>query len=935
MGVVQRTVELGQSIWLDYIRRDILESGELSRMIEEEGIRGVTSNPSIFKSAISSSELYSADIRRMAQGGWTAETIFDRIAIDDIRAATDSLLPLYERTNGLDGYVSIEVNPDLANNSEATLGEARRLWGEINRPNVMIKIPATKAGIPAVEAAIDAGINVNVTLIFSLDRYAEVMEAYLRGLESRQARGEALGHIASVASFFISRVDSAVDGMLDEIIRREGSEAERATSLLGKAAIANAKLAYAQFEGEFYTERFKRLKEVGARYQRPLWASTSTKNPAYPDTYYVDTLIGLHTVNTAPQNTLDAFKDHGVAELTIGEDISGARAQIQAIEALGISMDEVTADLEKDGVEKFAAAYADLLQTLEDRAINFRAELEPLLPEISSTFGRLERNEVGRRLWGHDPALWTSKSNELDEVQNRLGWLSLPQTMQAQIRELEQFAHELHGNGIQAAVLMAMGGSSLAADVLRRTLADPDQFQLFVLDSTDPEMVRGVDKAIDYDSTVFIVASKSGGTAEPLRMLDLFWMRATENLGGSAHEHFVALTDPDSHLEKIARERNFRKVIPTPPDVGGRFSVLTPFGLFPAALLGLDLSAFLTGAEKVARASGPNVLPAASPGMYLGAVLAAAHHEGRDKVTFLADPDLEPLADWIEQLVAESSGKDGIGITPIVGEPVGSGDVYGDDRLLVYLRSAGKLDRRVKGWQRAGLPILVLDVIPGESGFGSAFFQWEFGVAVACHLMGVNAFNQPNVESAKSATVELLKRFEKKGDLPRAEILWEDSTIILRGDKEWSGRGGKSLEAFLQVALHDAQQKGALGILLYLPQKSGIEKSLERTRKQLRNQLGLATLHGFGPRYLHSTGQLHKGGENNAIYLVVTSERTKDVEIPGFNYGFQILQEAQAIGDIQALRQAGRKVLHVQLKAIKHFKEFLSALQKTAESLSV
>jgi transaldolase/glucose-6-phosphate isomerase len=798
----------------------------------------------------------------------------------------------------------------------------------------MIKIPATKAGIPAVEAAIDAGINVNVTLIFSLERYAEVMEAYLRGLESRQARGEALGHIASVASFFISRVDSAVDGKLDEIIRREGSEAERATSLIGKAAIANAKLAYAQFEGVFYTERFKHLEEAGARYQRPLWASTSTKNPAFPDTYYVDTLIGLHTVNTAPQNTLDAFMDHGVAELTIAEDISGARAQIQAIEALGISMDVVTADLEKDGVEKFAAAYADLLQTLEDRAYNFREEIAPLLPEISSTLKRLERDEVGRRVWGHDPSLWASESNELDEVQNRLGWLTLPQTMQKQIGEIEQFARELHENGIRGAVLMGMGGSSLAADVLRRTLADPEEFEFYVLDSTDPEMVRGVEKAIDYEKTVFIVASKSGGTAEPLRMLDLFWLRAAKKLGETAQEHFVALTDPDSELEKLAREKNFRRVIPTPSDVGGRFSALTPFGLFPAALMGLDLMAFLSGAEKVARESGPNVPPAASPGMYLGAVLGAAHHEGRDKVTFLADPDLEPLADWIEQLVAESSGKDGIGISPIVGEPIGRGDVYGDDRLLVYLRSDGKLDRRMQGWQRAGLPILILDVIPSEMGFGSAFFQWEFGVAVACHLMGVNAFNQPNVQSAKLATVELLKRYEKKGDLPKTEVLWEDSSIILRGDKGWLSREGDSLEAFLRATLLDAQQMGALGILLYLPQKSGIEKSLGRTRKELRDQLGLTTLHGFGPRYLHSTGQLHKGGENHAVYIVVTSERTKDVEIPGFNYGFNTLQEAQAVGDIQALKQAGRKVLHVQLKAVKHFKGFLSALQKTAETLN-
>jgi transaldolase/glucose-6-phosphate isomerase len=934
MGAVQQTRNLGQSIWLDYIRRDLIESGELSKLAGAGEICGVTSNPSIFQNAISGSELYSSDIRRLVHAGWSPEKIFDRIAIDDIRAATDVFLPLYERTNGLDGYVSIEVNPELANDTESTLNEAHRLWGEVNRPNVMIKIPATKAGIPAIEAAIDTGINVNVTLIFSLDRYAEVMEAYLRGLESRHARGEAIGHIASVASFFISRVDSAVDARLNEIIRREGSEAERATSLLGKAAIANAKLAYAQFEGVFYTERFKLLEEAGARFQRPLWASTSTKDPAYPDTYYVDTLIGMHTVNTVPQKTLEAFRDHGVAQATLREDISGARAQIQAIEALGISLEQVTADLEKEGVEKFAAAYTGLLQTLEDRASNFRIELAPLLIEIGSAMERLASDEVGRRVWGNDPSLWTTKSDEIDEVRNRTGWLNLPQSMQMQIVEIQGFAEELRDRGIRQAVLMAMGGSSLAADVLRRTLEGNGGFDLIVLDSTDPETIASVEKAVDYEATLFIVGSKSGGTAEPLRMLDLFWARAAETLGERAHEHFVALTDPGSHLEDLARERNFLKVISTPSDVGGRYSALTPFGLFPGALLELDLSAFLLGADKMARASGPNVPIPASPGMYLGAVLGAAHQAGRDKVTFLADPELGPFSDWIEQLVAESSGKAGIGITPIVGEPVGSGESYSEDRLLVYLRSSGKLDRRMNGWQRAGLPILVLDMVPNEAGLGSAFFQWEFGVAVACHLIGVNAFNQPNVQSAKSATLELLKRYERKGDLPKVELLWEDPSLTLRGGTSEVKQKADSLEDVLTIILEKARDKGGLGFLLYLPQNPGIEKTLTRTRRVLRDQLGLATLHGFGPRYLHSTGQLHKGGANHAVYLVVTSDRTKDVAIPGFDYGFQVLQEAQAVGDIQALKQAGRTVLHVQLKATKHLKAFFSTLQEIASGLT-
>jgi transaldolase/glucose-6-phosphate isomerase len=933
VGVLRQTRELGQSIWLDYIRRDLIENGVLKDLIEAGEIFGVTSNPSIFQSAISSSELYSSDIRRLAQAGWSAEAIFDRIAIEDIRAAADVFLPLYEKTNGLDGYVSIEVDPNLANDCEATLKEARRLWDEINRPNVMIKIPATKAGIPAIESAINAGINVNVTLIFSLERHAEVMEAYLRGLESRRDRGEAVGHIASVASFFVSRVDTAVDAKLEEILRREGPEAARASSLLGKAAIANAKLAYAQFEGVFYTERFRMLQEVGARFQRPLWASTSSKNPAYPDTYYVDTLIGMHTVNTVPQSTLEAFRDHGVAAATLREDISGARAQIQATEALGISMDAVTADLEREGVEKFASAYAGLLETLDERASAFRAEMAPLLPALHDTLEGLDREEVGRRIWAHDPYLWTSKNDEIDEVRNRLGWLNLPQSMQAQIKELQTFAEQLHEQGIRKAVLMAMGGSSLAADVLRRTLGKQSDFHLIVLDSTDPEVVAEVEKTIDYATTLLIVASKSGGTAEPLRMLDTLWAGATEKLGAKAPEHFIALTDPGTKLETLAMERGFLRVISTPADVGGRYSALTPFGLFPAALLRLDLPAFLIGADKLARASGPNIPTAANPGMYLGAVLTSAHQAGRDKVTFLADPELEPFCDWIEQLVAESSGKAGIGITPIVGEPAGSGEDYGEDRLLVYLRSQGNLDRRMKGWQKAELPVLVLNMNPDENSFGSAFFAWEYGVAIACHLIGVNAFNQPNVQSAKSATIELLKRFEKKGDLPKAQMLWEDPLFALRGDKDLFNPRPETFQGYMRATLKQAKDKGVLGFLLYLPQKSSTEKSLARVRRELRDKLGIATIHGFGPRYLHSTGQLHKGGEDHAMYLVVTSDRTKDVNIPGYAYGFRVLQEAQAVGDVQALGRAGRPVLHIELKASKHLKTLFAAIRSGVAEL--
>jgi transaldolase len=365
MNRIEKLHALGQSLWYDNIQRRLLENGDLAGMISRGDIRGITSNPSIFHNAIAKTHDYDAALIPLAKNGATPEQIFYQLAVDDIQAAADLFTPLYQHTHGGDGYVSLEVSPYKANDTQGTIQEALALWKRVNRPNLMIKIPATKAGLPAVTAALAAGVNVNVTLIFSLERYAEVMEAYLAGLEQRAAQGEPLDHLASVASFFVSRVDTKVDGRLQAL----GEAHPEAKELFGKAAIANAKLAYEQFEKVFNTSRFAALKAKGAQVQRPLWASTSTKNPAYRDVIYVEELIGDHTVNTVPPQTLDAFRDHGEAGLTLTDGVTMAHQQIAAIEALGISMADVTQQLEDEGVKSFADAFTALLKTVDERRL--------------------------------------------------------------------------------------------------------------------------------------------------------------------------------------------------------------------------------------------------------------------------------------------------------------------------------------------------------------------------------------------------------------------------------------------------------------------------------------------------------------------------------------------------------------------------------------
>ena len=370
MNPIHTLHKLGQSIWLDYIERGMVQSGELKRMVET-GVRGVTSNPTIFQQAIAKSDAYKDDLQQLAKQSESPKEIFETLAIADIQAAADVLRLVYDASNGHDGFVSLEVAPDLAHDTEATIAEARRLHKAVDRPNLMVKVPATMAGIPAITQLIADGINVNVTLIFSLERYAMVMDAYISGLEQRVAVGQPVDKIASVASFFVSRVDTAVDNRLAELAKTYPDQAEGILALQGKIAVGNAKLAYQQFQRAFTGTRWEALSAAGAQLQRPLWASTSTKNPDYPDLIYVDNLIGPHTVNTMPPKTLEVFQDHGQPTLTVDQGLEEIEAQMVALHKYGIALSEITHELEVDGVKKFADSYDDLLATIAKR----RAEL--------------------------------------------------------------------------------------------------------------------------------------------------------------------------------------------------------------------------------------------------------------------------------------------------------------------------------------------------------------------------------------------------------------------------------------------------------------------------------------------------------------------------------------------------------------------------------
>ena len=905
-NLIHDLTALGQSLWYDNIQRHLLENGELAALIERGDIRGVTSNPSIFHNAIAKSHDYDSALTPLAISGWNAEKIFWQLAIEDIRAACDLFLPLYNEINAVDGYVSLEVSPYLANDTAGTVEQAKHLWQTVNRPNLMIKIPATKAGIPAIRQVIAAGINVNVTLIFSIERYKEVMDAYMSGLEDRLLAGGDIEKIHSVASFFVSRVDTKIDPKLVEC----GSSA---SALLGKAAIANAKLAYEEFRKVFGEPRFGKLQLAKANFQRPLWASTGTKNPAYPDTLYVDNLIGPATVNTVPPSTLDAVRDHVKPVLTIMAGVDECRKQIADLEKLGISMNMVTAELEAEGVKSFADAFTALLQTVDERRAAVVAGLGSLAEPVARRVKQLDEIHAAQRMWNMDPTLWTDDAKGQAEIKIRLGWLKLPETSRQAIKDINAFASHAHEAGFTHFLLLGMGGSSLAPEVL--SLVFPlSTFHFGILDSTDPGQVLATAAQFPLEKTMFIVSSKSGGTSEVNAAFHYFWAQAEAQFGEKAGKHFIAITDPGTSLEALASAHGFAKIFNANPNIGGRYSVLTHFGLVPAALMGIDLEKLLDRAGWMSAQCAVGVPTARNPGLVLGAVMGQAALEGRDKLTIVADPALSSVGSWLEQLVAESTGKLGKGIVPVDLEPLAAPSVYGNDRLFVYLRKDGQHDAALAELQKSGQPLLTFE-LPDPYDLAAEFYRWEVATAIACAVLQVNAFDQPDVQDAKDRTKAKIAEYQKNGKLTEGDFV------------NWAAETNENRKLIIEKFLARAKPGDYIAINAYLRRNPAMLSALTELRSYFGIHTGCATTLGFGPRFLHSTGQLHKGGADNGLFLQITADPAEDADIPTENMPFSALERAQSLGDYEALAARKRRILRIHLSATEGLKTLLDALK--------
>ncbi len=916
-----RLEALGQSLWSDYIRRSMLSSGgELQQLIEQDGLAGVTSNPSIFEKAIAGSHDYDDAIRVLALEGKSVPEMYQALTVEDIQHAADLFRPLYDRLNGADGFVSLEVSPNLAHDTAGTADEARRLWEAVRRPNVMIKVPATHEGLPAIRQLTGEGINVNVTLLFGLPRYREVAEAYIAGLEERVGRGEPVDHVASVASFFLSRIDVLVDPVLENKIRTGGPEAKIASAFHGQVAIASAKVAYQIYKEIFGSDRFRRLADRGARPQRLLWASTSTKNPAYSDVKYVDALIAPETIDTAPLETISAYRDHGKPAPRLEKNVKDAHEILQRLTEVGIDLDAVTAQLEREGVQKFIEAFDRLTAALEEkRTAALKEAIDRQILDLGDYQGEAQQRikdlgeaAFGVRLWRKDPSLWTRDPEEAERIRGSLGWLHVAEKMEENLGDLSGFAAEVRGTGFRHVLHMGMGGSSLAPMVFERTFSrGANGLPLTVLDTTDPATILEIERKLPLADTLFIVATKSGTTAEPLAFAKYFHAKVKAVKGKRAGENFVAITDPGTPLVKLAQRQGFRRVFLNFTDIGGRYSALSYFGLVPAALMGLDVPELLARALRMVHACASCVPISENPGVVLGAALGELARHGRNKVTFLLPKPIDALGMWLEQLLAESTGKEGKGLLPVAGEPAGSPTAYGKDRLFVHIRLMGEADRAIDrtaaALREAGQPVVTIQ-IDDRLDVAQEFFRWEVATATAGSILGINPFDQPNVQESKSNTERLLAEVRHMGRLPEVKPVLVEGPLSLYA-REAAGTVSNTLAQFLAAS----RPGDYVALLAYLPENPATEEQLQALRMLLRDRLHLATTAGYGPRYLHSTGQLHKGGPNTGLFLLLTAKDAEDAPLAGEPYTFGILKRTQAQGDLEALTRHRRRVLRVDL----------------------
>ncbi|MEF3280749.1 MAG: bifunctional transaldolase/phosoglucose isomerase [Elusimicrobiota bacterium] len=933
LNIQKDFIEIGQSLWLDNIRRDILLNNTLSGLIENYFVSGLTSNPTIFEEAIKDSK-YDESLKILSKKCNSIEDIAYTLMIEDIQRACDIFSEIYIKTKGNDGYVSIEIPPTVESKSEI-IKWAKDIFSKIGRPNAMIKIQATKDGISAMEDLIKQGINVNMTLIFSPKVYEEVASSYIRAIKWRYEK-KMDPDVFSVASFFVSRIDTAIDKELEEIANKEvnPNSREKILSLKGKSAISNSLIAYSKYLELFYSDSFSELIKNGFKPQKILWASTSTKNPSYPDTLYLNELCLKHSIATVPQQTLYAFFEHGnINKKPLFDRIIMAKTAIDEIKDLGINYEKILSDLLIDGLNKFKKSYENILKTIKEKILSLGCEEETIMQiynsDLNNEITKMNKDNFVKRLFDKDPSLWKKDKEHANIIKNSLGWLRLPEGLDNMIEDIEEFTREIISEKkYENIVLLGMGGSSLAPEVLRSLFQKNNFPKLYILDSTNPDLIRAVEKQINIKKTLFIFSSKSGGTVEPNSQYKYFYSKL-KKLMKNPGDNFIAITDKGTSLHILAQKKKFKRIFLNPSDIGGRFSALSYFGMLPAALCGCDIKKLILQSKIL---MDEIIKTDKNSATILGCFMAKNYSLGKDKLTIILPKKLERFGLWIEQLIAESTGKEGKGIIPVIETDVLDSDDYETDRMFVSLQFKNfinkDLEYKVDNLISSKLPVIKI-YLDDLYDIGKEFYRWEIATALCGYFMGINPFDQPDVVTTKEITRKLL---ESKKDIKlKPQYILKNSEIYIANFKAQNEI--KKYDDIFWEIFNIREDKGYYSICAYFPETEKMDNLLKKISFIITRTTTSPCIKSYGPRYLHSTGQLFKGGNNKGIFIILTNLAKKDIKIVGEDYTFHKLCLSQAQGDFLALKEKGRKVIMIHIK-VKDIEREMRVIAKKLEEFS-
>ncbi len=881
----------GQSLWLDNLDRGLLLTGGLSALMRDRAVTGLTSNPSIFEKALSG-PYYEAPMRELASIKGSPEEIFETLAAEDIQRAADLLRPVYDAAGGQDGFVSLEVSPELARDAAATLHDGIRLAGRIGRPNLMIKVPATPEGLKAGEDLLRGGISVNFTLIFSVERYREVTRAYISAMLWRLKNGLPAEGISSVASFFVSRIDTAVDKLLD------AAGKPGALALRGRTGVANSLAAYRLYLETFHGEDFK---ASGLAPQRILWASTSVKDPSLRPSLYMEELALPGSVNTAPAEALEAyFSDGRLNREPLVARFAEADEHFAALDALGVDFQSVLRALEEDGIQKFSKSYDGLLARIKAA---MAPEAEPQARPGAAAAARLDAADFCARLWARDGSPWTADPAARKRLAGALGWLDLPARTASKIKDIEKFAAAVKEAGFGNAVLLAEGDRALAAEALRGALQRQDWPRLTVLDTVDPSWAEQAVARADLKRTLFICSGDGAGTAASAQFKHFWSLVKKAGLKDPGH-NFAAITTPGSPLEKLAAAKKFRKVFTDPAGCGG-FTALSFAGLVPAAVCGADPRRLLEGAMDMA-ARCKEKRAADNPGALLGALIGEAALEGRDKLTINLPRQLAAFGPWLEHTIAVCTGKAGRGVLPVTGEPLMEPDKYQEDRFFVNLRlGAGEktADTALAAIAAAGHPVHT-ENLADACDLGAQFFLWQVAAAAAAAMLGVDPFDKPDGSCPPPETQPHRHKPDFSAD--RVDVY---ASPALKAGRQLAGYDDLFWAVFSAL-----KEKEYLAISAYLPGDPKVEEALAGLRATLTAYTSSACALALGRRGARSACRLHAEGPDGGVFLILTGEVKKDILVPGEKYTFWQLETAQAAGEYEVLSSRGRRVLRLHLK---------------------